>query len=83
MHRRMIENNVNDAATSDHLIFHSRSWEPVGLNAVAGSPRHHLRHSRAFPGEQKPVLIFQALQPARRDVVLDWRRRARPVLVFS
>jgi hypothetical protein len=39
--------------------------------AVAGSPRHHLRHGRAFPGEQKPVLIFEALQPARRDVVLD------------
>src|SRR5580704_6406628 len=38
--------------------------------AVAGSPRHHLRHGRAFPGEQKPVLIFEALQPARRDVVL-------------
>src|SRR5439155_20187630 len=42
--------------------------------AVAGSPRHHLRHGRAFPGEQKPVLIFQALQPARRYVVLAWRR---------
>src|SRR5207237_8771185 len=37
---------------------------------VAGSPRHHLRHGRAFPGEQKPVLIFEALQPARRYVVL-------------
>jgi Transcription elongation factor, GreA/GreB, C-term len=42
--------------------------------AVASSPRHHLRHGRAFPGEQKPMLIFQALQPARRYVVLDWRR---------
>ncbi len=42
--------------------------------AVARSPRHHLRHGRAFPGEQKPVLIFKALQPAGRDVVLDWRR---------
>ena len=41
--------------------------------AVAGSPRHHLRHGRAFPGEQKPVLIFEALESARRDVVLDWR----------
>src|ERR1700727_1366540 len=41
---------------------------------VAGGPRHHLRHRRAFPGEQKPVLIFEALQPARRDVVLDRRR---------
>ena len=29
--------------------------------AVARSPRHHLRHSRAFPGDQKPVLIFEAL----------------------
>jgi hypothetical protein len=42
--------------------------------AVAGSPRHHFHHGRAFPGEQKPVLIFQALEAARRDVVLDWRR---------
>src|SRR5579864_7228767 len=42
--------------------------------AVAGSPRHHLRHGRAFPGEQKPVLIFEALKSARRDVVLAWRR---------
>ena len=42
--------------------------------AVAGSPRHHLHHGPAFPGEQKPVLIFQALQPAPRYVVLDWRR---------
>src|SRR3954452_14630799 len=42
--------------------------------AVAGSPRHHLRHSRAFPGEQKPVLIFEALQAARRYVVLALRR---------
>src|SRR5450755_4304471 len=29
--------------------------------AVTGSPRHHLRHGAAFPGEQKPVLIFEAL----------------------
>src|SRR5260370_32022637 len=42
--------------------------------AVAGGPRHHLRHGRAFPGEQKPVLIFEALQPAPRYVVLDSRR---------
>src|SRR5580698_11269681 len=28
---------------------------------VARSPRHHLRHGAAFPGEQKPVLIFEAL----------------------
>ena len=38
--------------------------------AVAGGSRHHLRHGRAFPGEQKPVLIFEALQPAPRYVVL-------------
>src|SRR5207248_2786446 len=38
--------------------------------AVARSPRHHLRHGRAFPGDQKPVLIFEALQAARRYVVL-------------
>src|SRR6476620_3305367 len=37
--------------------------------AVAGGPRHHLRHGRAFPGKQKPLLIFKALQPARRYVV--------------
>src|SRR5438874_5294531 len=41
---------------------------------VAGSPRHHLRQGRAFPGEQKPVLIFEALQPARRYVVLALHR---------
>src|SRR5246127_2423557 len=42
--------------------------------AVARSPRHHLRHGRAFPGAQKPVLIFEALQAVRRYVVLAWRR---------
>src|SRR3954470_13000016 len=42
--------------------------------AVAGSPRHHLHHGRAFPREQKPMLIFEALQPARRYVVLASRR---------
>ena len=42
--------------------------------AVAGSPRHYLHNGRAFPGEQKLVLIFQALQPARRYVVLAVRR---------
>ena len=47
--------------------------------AVAGSPRHHLRHGRAFPGEQKPVLIFEALQSAPRYVVLDWRRGLVPL----
>ena len=50
--------------------------------AVAGSPGHHLGHGRAFPAEQKPVLIFEALQPARRDVVLD-RRRGRVRLWLS
>ncbi len=38
--------------------------------AVTGSPRHYLRHGRAFPAQQKPVLILEALQPARRYVVL-------------
>src|SRR5271169_1220919 len=33
--------------------------------AVTGGPRHHLRHGPAFPCEQKPVLIFEALQTAR------------------
>src|SRR5437588_281228 len=47
--------------------------------AVTGSPRHHLRHGGAFPGEQKPVLIFEALQPAPRYVVLAWRRRLIPL----
>src|SRR5580692_6526217 len=47
--------------------------------AVAGSPRHHLGHGRAFPGEQKPVLIFEALQAARRYVVLAWRRGLVPL----
>ena len=41
--------------------------------AVAGSLRHHLRHGRAFPGKQKPVLILETLQPARGYVVLAWR----------
>src|SRR5581483_1479103 len=38
------------------------------------SPRHHLCHGRAFPGDQKPVLLFEALQAARRYVVLAWGR---------
>jgi len=46
----------------------------IAAITVAGSPRHHLRHGRAFPGEQKPVLIFEALEAAPRYVVLDWRR---------
>src|SRR5258708_5545169 len=50
---------------------------------VAGSPRHHLRHGRAFPGEQKPVLILEALQPAPRYIVLDWRRGRLVPLWFS
>src|SRR5207247_11323161 len=41
--------------------------------AVARGPRHQLGHCRSFPGEQKPVLVFEALQAARRDVVLDSR----------
>src|SRR5262249_36874271 len=47
--------------------------------AVAGSPRHHLRHRRAFPGEQKPVLIFEALQTAPRYVVLASRHGLVPL----
>src|ERR1700682_5171434 len=47
--------------------------------AVAGSPRHHLRHGRAFRGEQKPVLIFEALQPAPRYVGLASRRGLVPL----
>src|SRR5437660_5978298 len=42
--------------------------------AVARGPCHHLLHSRAFPGEQKPVLISEALQAGWRYVVLAWRR---------
>src|SRR5580658_807073 len=41
---------------------------------VARGPGHHLRHRWAFPGEQKPVLISEALQAARRYIVLAWRR---------
>src|SRR5207302_1865247 len=47
--------------------------------AVARSPRHHLRHGRAFPGEQKPVLIVETLQAVWRYVVLAWRRGLVPV----
>src|SRR3984893_5619321 len=47
--------------------------------AVARSPRHHLCHGRAFPGEQKPVLIFEALQAAWRYVVVAWRRGLVPL----
>src|SRR5271169_2712790 len=47
--------------------------------AIAGSPRHHLHHGRAFPGEQKPVLIFEALEAAPRYVVLDWSRGFVPL----
>ena len=39
--------------------------------AIAGSPRYDLRHDRAVLGEQKLVLLFQALKSAGRDVVLD------------
>ena len=41
--------------------------------AVARSPRHHLRHGRTFPGEQKAMLIWP-LQPVPRYVVLASRR---------
>ena len=37
------------------------------------------RQGWAFPGEQKPVLIFEALQPAPRYVVLAWRRGLVPL----
>ena len=41
--------------------------------AIAGSPRYHLRDGRTVPGEQKPVLVYEALQSARRYVVLALR----------
>jgi|SRR5579871_514022 len=47
--------------------------------AAARSPHHRLRHGRAFPGEQKPVLTFEALQAAWRYVVLAWRRELVPL----
>src|ERR1700761_3132578 len=47
--------------------------------AVAGGPRHHFRDGGAFAGEQKLELVFEAPQPARRDVVLE----RRPGLVGS
>ena len=36
---------------------------------------HYLRHGRAFPAKQKPVLVLKSLQPTRRYVVLALRRR--------
>ena len=39
--------------------------------AVAGRPGHDPCHRRPFPGEQKPMLVFESLQAARCDVVLD------------
>src|SRR5580700_10090926 len=51
--------------------------------AVAGSPGHHLRHGRAVPGEQKSVLIFEALQPAPSYVVLASRRGLVPLWFSS
>ena len=42
--------------------------------AVAGSPRDHFHYGGTFPGEQKAVLILEAFEAARRDVVLDERR---------
>jgi len=58
-----------------------RLGQPPAI-AVAGGPRHHLHHGLAFPGEQKAVLIFEALEAARRDVVLD-RCRGGVRLWFS
>jgi hypothetical protein len=41
--------------------------------AVTGGPRDHLRQGGAFPGEEKLVLILEALQPTWRYVVLASR----------
>jgi hypothetical protein len=38
---------------------------------VARRPGHHRCHRPPFPGEQKPSLVFESLQAARCDVVLD------------
>ena len=46
----------------------------VPLPSVPAFPAFPSRPRISVPGEQKPVLIFKALQPARRDVVLAWRR---------
>ena len=51
--------------------------------SVPGSPRHHLHHGGALPAEQKLVLIFEALQPARRYVVLDSGRGLVRLWFFS
>ena len=43
---------------------------------IAGGPRYDLSHRRPFPVHQEPVLVFQALEPCGRDVVLQrwpWR----------
>jgi len=39
--------------------------------AVAGSPRYDLHNGRTFSGEQKLVLVLEALQSVRRYVVFD------------
>ena len=36
----------------------------VAAIAVGGRPRHHLRDRRAFPGDEKMVLLLEALQAA-------------------
>ena len=46
----------------------------VGVPAaipIARGPGHHVCHSRPFPDEQEPQLVFEPLQPAWCDVVLD------------
>ena len=43
--------------------------------AIAGSPCNDLRHGRAFPGEQKAVFIFEALQPCGCYVIFYMRCR--------
>src|SRR6185312_1620187 len=47
--------------------------------AVARSPRDHFCHRRTLPGQQEPVLVFEALQTARGNVVLTWRRGLVPL----
>src|SRR4029079_2436082 len=44
--------------------------------AVAGGPRDDLGHRGTLPVQQELVLVLQALEPGRRDVVLGpWSRR--------
>src|SRR6185369_9562587 len=51
--------------------------------AVARSPCHHFGHCGSFPCQQKSVLLFEALQAGRRDVVLDPRGGRVVALRFS